>query len=103
MLSTRKMLYAIGFGALVGATIVGSPEAHANPIDDYGPSICTRFDAAEAITPAVLRSVGSDLIDQGYSPHDAANIVWVSVETYCPSYKLAVSAVATMMQKGIIR
>lgn len=103
--NTRSLLYLIAFGAaaMLIVMLIVAPKAKADPVDDYGPALCARLDAAEAITPDVLRSVGRYLKGQGFSNHDAASILWDSIQIWCPRHSWSVSYVLHLTEQGVIR
>jgi hypothetical protein len=94
----RRTIWA-PVAALISSISVGlAVPAHADEVDDYvyeqGPSVvCDRLDRA-GVTVESLRAIGRYLNNQGFSDHDAAGIVWDSVQLWCPRYDLAVNAVA---------
>jgi hypothetical protein len=88
----KQRLVLCGFGALLAASVVSMPAAKADPLNDtqtayvltYHSAVCKTISAypSEAGVAGVL----SGIMDDGFGPVDAAEIVNASVAGWCPAW-----------------
>lgn len=89
----KQRLALVGMGAVIAAGIVGMPAAKADPtlshaqvayVQAYHGAVCKTITAypSEAGVAGVL----SGVMDDGFGPVDAAEIVNVSVAGFCPQW-----------------
>jgi hypothetical protein len=90
--SLRRRLTLVGLGGILAAAVVTMPAAKADPLNDtqtayvlaYHSAVCKTITAypSEAGVAGVL----SGVMDDGFGPVDAAEIVNASVAGWCPSW-----------------
>lgn len=105
--NTRRALVLVGLGGLIAAAMVGTAVvAKADPVDSYvltyAPAVCSTLDEYPSV--AGIEGIGMAIVEDGYTPRQAGEIIARSVVGWCPSHMPEVQAfIAKWTTAGTVR